>query len=129
MTAAVQLVGLDPYLGFFHAIEYGRPSLALDVMEEFRPLIVDAMVLELLHKRKITLDDFAWHKQGKRPVELREAAVQTLIEQYEQRMLREVFHPTAQQRTTYRRCVELQVRQIAQVVLGKRKVYQPLIVR
>src|SRR5581483_800646 len=57
--AAVNVLGFDPYCGYLHADRYGRPSLALDLMEEFRPLIVDATVLSCLNKRVIQPEDFA----------------------------------------------------------------------
>jgi CRISP-associated protein Cas1 len=56
--AAVSLVGLDPYLGCLHAVEYGRPSLPLDLMEEWRPLLVDSLVLSLFNLRTLTPGDF-----------------------------------------------------------------------
>lgn len=56
--AAAYRVGLDPYLGFFHVIDYGRPSLALDLIEEFRPVVVDPLIIGLLEKGIITRADF-----------------------------------------------------------------------
>ena len=56
--AAVQVLGFDPYCGYLHADRYGRPSLALDLMEEFRPIIVDAVVLACLNKRILQPTDF-----------------------------------------------------------------------
>ncbi len=129
VTGAVQLVGLDAYLGFFHAVEYGRPSLALDVMEEFRPLIVDTLVLQLLGSRVITSADFVWTRDPKRPVHLSEGAVTLFLERYEERINTQVYHPGVQQQTSYRRCFELQVRQVARIMLDKATAYRPLIAR
>lgn len=129
LTAAVQLVGLDPYLGFFHAIDYGRPSLVLDVMEEFRPIIVDPMVLEIVNRRMLTKDDFTWTGNSKRPVRLSDAGCEVVLREYEKRIHAEVYHPLVEQNTTYRRCFELQVRQLARVVLGKTAEYQPMTIR
>src|SRR3972149_6090766 len=70
--AAVQLVGLDPYLGFFHTVQYGRPSLALDLMEEFRPLLVDPMVLDLIDRAGMGAQDFRRGSEGEKPLLLRE---------------------------------------------------------
>lgn len=56
---AVQTVGFDPYLGILHQLEYKRPSLALDLMEEFRPLLVDSLVLRVCSDGRIGPDDFA----------------------------------------------------------------------
>ncbi|MCI0549490.1 MAG: CRISPR-associated endonuclease Cas1, partial [Anaerolineae bacterium] len=58
MTTACELIGLDPYLGFFHAIDYGRPSMALDLMEEFRPIVADSIVLEAVNRPYVSLADF-----------------------------------------------------------------------
>src|SRR5204863_3565214 len=58
VASAVQLVGFDHFVGYLHSSFYGRPSLALDITEEFRPIIVDSVVLTLLNKRMLTLSDF-----------------------------------------------------------------------
>ena len=68
VTATVQLVGLDPYLGFFHTIDYGRPSLSLDMMEEFRPVLVDWPVLDLVNQKQITAESFERTPNPKLPV-------------------------------------------------------------
>jgi len=127
--AAVQLVGLDPYLGFFHAIEYARPSLALDVMEEFRPILIDTLILELVQRKRLTPAQFVRTGRSKRPVEMSDQGVQMLLRSYEERLADRVTHPVARERTTYRRCLELQVRQVGDIVLGKRKEYVPLTLR
>jgi len=129
ILAAVQLVGLDPYLGFFHAIEYGKPSLALDVMEEFRPIIVDGLVLYLFNNGIFTRTDFVWSGEKERPVRLSDKAMEEFIRRYEERINIRVFHPGVRQRTTYRRCFELQVRQLARVILGKAEQYRPMRIR
>lgn len=129
VTAAVQLVGLDPYLGFFHAIAYGRPSLSLDVMEEFRPLLVDTVAWELVNKEQITPADCVRTGRAQRPIELNDQAVERLITTYEKRLVSRVTYPPSGQKVTYRRCLELQVRQIARIVLGKAKHYRPMVVR
>jgi CRISPR-associated protein Cas1 len=128
-TAAVQLVGLDPYLGFFHAIAYARPSLALDVMEEFRPILVDTLVLDLVNRRRLTPADFVRTGRKERPIELSESGVQLFLRTYEERLETQVRHPVSGDRTTYRRCLELQVRQMARMVLGKAKRYVPVTIK
>ena len=127
--AAVQLVGLDPYLGFFHAIEYARPSLALDVMEEFRPIVVDTLVLELVNRRRLTPADFVRTGRRERPIELSDSGVELLLRAYEERLETRVRHPITGDRTTYRRCLELQVRQMAGMVLGRAKRYVPVTIK
>jgi CRISPR-associated protein Cas1 len=126
VTAAVQLVGLDPYLGFFHALGYDRPALALDLMEELRPVIVDSMFLDVVAKKRLRADDFQRTRNPKRPCSLGEAGVRVVIEQYEQRLQSPVVHALAHGQTTYRRAIELQVRQMARVIRGEEREYRPL---
>ncbi|MDR3569714.1 MAG: CRISPR-associated endonuclease Cas1 [Syntrophobacteraceae bacterium] len=64
VMAAVCMAGFDPYLGCLHTVEYGRPSLALDLMEEWRALVVDSLVLSLFNLRTLTLDDFELRPLG-----------------------------------------------------------------
>lgn len=130
VMAAVQLVGLDPYLGFFHVIEYGRPSLALDLMEEFRPLVCDPLVLNLLNLQILQRSDFRRTGDAARPVMMTEAAVKRVIEKYEERVNATTSYsylPPKAFDTTWRRVFELQTRQMARVVKGEEKVYRAML--
>ena len=118
-TAAVQLVGLDPFLGFFHAIDYGRPSLSLDLMEPFRPLI-DRLVMEWITGEKISPRDFRPARKRDGATLLSDDARTRYLRAYEQQIERRVLYPSSGERTSFRRCLELQARELAQVVLGKR---------
>ncbi len=129
VTAAVQVVGLDPYLGFFHTIDYGRPSLALDLMEEFRPVLVDGVVLELVQAGQLTAADFEQTGQAEQPVRLKESSINTLIQRYEQRAGEKAAHPDAGGQTSLRRVIELQVRRLARLMLGQEKGYEPFMVK
>ena len=129
VSAAVQLVGLDPYLGFFHTIDYGRPSLALDMMEEFRPVLVDTIVLKLIFSQHVTSTDFEWTKRPKQPVRMQAATMDRLIEAYEQRVSEKAAHPEAGGQTSLRRVIELQVRRLARLMLGQGKAYNPFLMR
>jgi CRISPR-associated protein Cas1 len=122
-TAVVQLTGLDPFLGFFHAIDYGRPSLSLDLMEPFRPL-VDGLVLAWIGEGKVTPRDFGPQRPKDGAVLLNDDARSRYFRAYEQQMERQVLYPPTGERTACRRCLELQARQLAQVVLGKRAAFQ-----
>jgi CRISPR-associated protein Cas1 len=125
--AAVQLVGLDPYLGFFHSLDYGRPSLALDLMEPFRP-VVDDMVLGMIESRRIQRKDFREERRKNgHAVLLEEQALRRYLETYEARMVQRVRYPGTGEHTARRRCLELQTRELAQVVLGKRKRFDPFL--
>lgn len=129
VEAKIQLVGLDPYLGFFHTLGYGKPALALDVMEEFRPTISDVVVLNLVHSEQVTLDDFEWTNEQEFPVRMSREAVDKVVAAYEQRLEDRVFHPLANGQTSYRRAIELQVRQMARVIRQEAESYEPLVMR
>jgi CRISPR-associated protein Cas1 len=126
VTSAVQLVGLDPYLGFFHTVQYGRPSLALDLMEQFRPLVVDPLAVDLIARDEIGPQDFARGAEKARPVLLKEEAVKRVIQRYEERITSLVRYPLTGEQATYRRCIELQTRQLARVVKGEAAAYVPM---
>jgi CRISPR-associated protein Cas1 len=126
VMAAVQLVGLDSYLGFFHTVQYGRPSLALDVMEQFRPLLVDPLVVELINSGEIGLQDFARGGEQTRPVQIKPEAIGRVIRRYEEYATATVRYPLTGEQATFRRCIELQTRQLARVVKGESQVYQPM---
>jgi len=119
-TATVQLVGLDPFLGFFHVIDYGRPSLTLDLMEPFRPL-VDDLVLDMVGEKKISRGDFRPRRRDDGAVLLKEDTLARYFGAYERQIEKRVLYPPTGERTPYRRCLELQARQLAQVLLGKRE--------
>jgi len=82
--AALQIAGLDPDLGFLHTSHHGSPALALDMMEEFRPSIVDALVLQTLNGGILKPDDFVVGKQ--RPCELSHEAFKTFVREFERRL-------------------------------------------
>src|SRR5271166_5746067 len=121
-TIAAYAVGLDPYVGFYHQPRFGRPALALDVLEEFRSLIVDSTVLTLLNNRMLGLTDFV---QAGQAVNLTSAARKVLFEAYESRMNNVVIHPVFDYKVSYRGALELQFRMIAKVITGEIAVYHP----
>jgi CRISPR-associated protein Cas1 len=129
VEAKLQLVGLDPYLGVFHALGYDRPGLALDIMEEFRPSIADSVVLNLVRGEKITLADFERTNLPELPVRMTKAAMETVVRAYEARMADRIFHPLDKGQTEYRRAIELQIRQMAQIIEGAATEYKPLEMR
>ena len=126
VTLAILAVGLDPYLGFFHQPRYGRPALALDVMEEFRPLIVDSIVLSAINTGVIQSSDFV--RRGG-AVALTTAGRGKFLRAYERRMDEEVAHPVFGYRLSYRRTLEVQVRLLARHLLGEIPSYPPFATR
>lgn len=126
VITALEVTGLDPYDGFFHADKYGRPALALDLVEEFRSVIVDSLALTLVNKRMLQPDDFQAKGDG---VVLRPAALRKFLKQYVKRLQTEVFHPLAGKRLTYQKCLEMQARLLRKAIESDDETYLPLFVR
>ena len=126
VTIALQTVGFDPYLGFYHQPRYGRPALALDLMEEFRPLVVDSVVLSAINTGALKHDDFI--RRGG-AVTLTSAGRAKFIRAYERRMDEEVTHPIFGYRLSYRRIIDVQVRLLARHLTGEIAEYPPFATR
>ena len=90
-AAALETVGLDPYVGFLHALRPGRTSLALDMMEEFRAYLGDRFVLSLINKRQISSKDFLY--QGDSGVILTDSGRKTFITSWQNRKRETIIHP------------------------------------
>ena len=126
VASAIQTVGLDHYIGYLHSSFYGRPALALDLMEEFRPLIVDSIVLTILNKHILAPDDFVEELGAYR---LKQEKRKVFFTQFEQRLNEEISHPIFGYQTTYRRCLELQTRLLAKFLTGEIDSYPPFLTR
>ena len=124
--AAACAVGFDPYKGFFHADRHGKPSLALDLMEEFRPVIADSVVLTLINNESLTPGDFLVWRDA---CQLGEAGRRAFFRAYEQRKATEVTHPVYGYRMTYGRMLEVQARMLAAAVRGESPHYSGFRVR
>jgi CRISPR-associated protein Cas1 len=116
VSLAVQSVGFDPFLGFYHRPRYGRPALALDLMEEFRPLIADSVVLTAVNTGVVRPSEFT---QRAGAVNLNETGRVKFIRQYERRMDELVTHPVFGYRISYRRVLEVQARLLARFLAGE----------
>lgn len=114
-TAALHRVGLDPYVGLFHTVRPGRPALALDLMEEFRPVIADSAVVRCINNGEVTLDSFTVRSRG---VALTDAGRRQFIRALEGRMGTEITHPTFGTRFSYRRILEIQARLLSKALQG-----------
>lgn len=108
--------GLDPLLGFYHQPRFGRPALALDLMEEFRPIVSDSIVLSALNTGVLEPSDFDEHSTG---VALRPAGRRRFLLAYERRMDQLVTHPVFGYRLSYRRVLEVQARLFGRFLLGE----------
>lgn len=123
---ALTRVGLDPDLGFMHAVEPGRPALALDLMEAFRPLIVDSIVLRGFKTKQLKGADFVRVGPACR---MSDAARRRFISMYEQRVDELVTHPVFDTRMSYRRIVEVDARLLARCLAGELATWMPMVTR
>ncbi len=128
IQSAVNLVGFDPYLGYLHTQRYGRPSLALDLMEEFRPLVVDAVVLSGLNKRAIAPGDFTSEPLSG-AVSLTPEGLRTFLRLYELKKQSKFKHPVLQTQCTYQESFEIQARLLAKYLMTETDKYPPLILK
>ena len=126
MLAACLVVGFDPYLGLFHRPRFGRPALALDLAEEFRPLLADSCVLTLVNNREISASDFVIRAGA---VSLTGEGRRKVLRAWERRMTTTVLHPVFGYSVSYRRAAELQARILAAHLAGELPVYEPLVTR
>lgn len=159
VIAAVNLAGFDPYFGTLHSMDYGRPSLALDLMEEWRPIIVDTLVLSVFNLKALTPSDFEERKAvltEKEPTDtvslergpkkdltelpgdeekespavlLTETGFRKFITQYERKMGQKVQYHLTGDQLSYRDCIREQVRHFARYLKGEEAEYQPMPLR
>jgi len=109
-------VGFDPLLGFYHRPRYGKPALALDLMEPFRPVIADSAVIGVINNGEIRASDF-FDREGS--VLLKPPARKRLVGAYERRLATEIRHPLFGYRASYRRIFEIQARLLGRFLLGE----------
>ncbi len=109
-------VGFDPYRGFYHQPRYGRPALALDLMEPFRPLIVDSTVIQVINNGEVAPSDFL---QAGPAVNLNERGRKAFIAAFERRLSQEITHPVFGYQVPYRTVLELQARLLGRHLLGE----------
>jgi CRISPR-associated protein Cas1 len=126
LTVTCYAVGFDPLLGFYHQPRFGRPALALDLMEPFRPLIVDSAVLSAINTRMVTPGDFVGVSDS---VALTASGRKGFFRAYELRMDGLVTHPLFDYRVSYRRLLEVQARLLARVIEGEIGEYPVFVTR
>jgi CRISPR-associated protein Cas1 len=126
MTIACYAVGFDPYMGFYHQLRHGRPALALDLLEPFRPLIADSAVLSAINTRMVTERDFV---RAGASVALTPGGRKGFFRAYELRMDSLVTHPLFDYRVSYRRLLEIQARLLARVIEGEIATYPVFVTR
>lgn len=113
-------VGFDPYLGFYHQPRYGRPALALDLMEEFRPLVADSVGISLINNGELRPGDFIARAGA---VALTDSGRRRVIDAYERRLETLVTHPRFGYAISYRRIFEVQARLLARFLMGEIAAY------
>jgi CRISPR-associated protein Cas1 len=126
-VAACEGVGLDPQVGYLHALRPGRPALALDLAEEFRAPIVERLVLAIVNRRQLSPKDFEERPGG--AIFMTNAARATVLEAYQRRKQEEVIHPLLQQRVPTGLLPHIQARLLARYMRGDIQDYVPYLVR
>jgi CRISPR-associated protein Cas1 len=113
---ACRAAGLDPYDGFYHADKYGRPALALDLVEEFRALIADSVVLTAINKRICQPKDFQPGGAEEGGVYLSRPGLRAFLAQFSRRLACPVFHPQAGRPVSYQKVLEIQARRLRKAI-------------
>ncbi len=126
MFCTALAAGFDPYLGFYHQPHYGRTALALDLMEEFRPIIADSAALALFNKKELCEEHFVKTGIG---ISLTPEGKKKVVAAYEQRIQDEIVHPIFGYKISYRRVFEVQARLLSRVLSGELKEYPAFVVR
>jgi len=146
MESAVLRAGLDPMVGVFHSPEYGRPSLVLDLIEEFRPVLVDALVLRVINRREVAAEDFEelhddaelaavadeegeQAKGNDRAVWLGPTGRRVFFRAWGRRLRETHFYPVRQQTLMLEEIMQQQVYQLARLLKGEAEQYQAFVIR
>jgi CRISPR-associated protein Cas1 len=124
--SATEAAGLDPQLGFLHAVRPGRAALALDLQEEFRPL-ADRLVLTLINRGQVSVDDFQLHEGG--AVSLQGDARKTVVVAFQERKQEEMTHPLLAQSLALGLVPMVQARLMARAIRGEIENYEPFLIR
>ena len=125
-TVTLSAVGFDPYRGFYHQPRYGRPALALDLMEPFRPLVADSSVIQAINNGEVKPTDFV---SAAGSVALDADGRKRFIAAFERRLGHEVTHPLFGYKVSYRRLLELQARLFGRYLLGELDEYPNFVTR
>jgi len=127
VRSALEGVGLDPAVGFLHRERPGRPSLALDIMEEFRPYLADRLALTLINRRQITASDFIRTEVG--GFVLKDKARKDVLTAWQERKREEIEHPFLKEKMTVGMLLHMQARLLARYMRGDMDAYPPFVMR
>jgi len=127
VRSALETVGLDPQVGFLHQLRSGRPSLALDLMEEFRAYLGDRIMLNLINLKQVTKKDFEIRESGE--VRMSDNARKALLNAYQKRKQEEVTHPFLGEKMTIGLLPHIQAQLLARHIRGDISDYLPFYMR
>lgn len=122
-TSALEVVGLDPYVGFLHTDRPGRPSLALDLMEELRPLFADRLALSLVNRKQVAAKGFTAKESG--GILMDEDTRKAVILAWQERKKEEIVHPFLNERIPFGLIPHVQALLLARYVRGDLDAYPP----
>ena len=125
--SALEAVGLDPQLGFLHAVRPGRAALALDLMEEFRAILADRLALTLINRNQLKADDFVLRSGV--AVQLQDDARKALIVAYQERKQEIIEHPLLEQKISVGLLPKIHAQLLARVIRGDTETYIPFLAR
>jgi CRISPR-associated protein Cas1 len=120
VLSALRQYNLDPFLGILHADRHGRPALALDLQEEFRPIFCDAFTIRLVNKSILDHNDFQMDNR------LKDYAFKKYLSKYDDYMKEEFIHPRFKYKVSRRKAARMQAILLRKVITGELKDYYPL---
>jgi CRISPR-associated protein Cas1 len=123
VRSALETVGLDPQVGFLHQLRSGRPSLALDIMEEFRAYLGDRVMLNLINLKQVAKKDFEIRESGE--VRMSDSARKELLTAYQKRKQEEITHPFLGEKMTIGLLPHIQAQLLARYIRGDIEIYPP----
>lgn len=127
ITSALESVGLDPYIGVFHAVRPGRTSLSLDILEEFRAYLCDRFVLSLINRKQIQLNDFI--HQGTEGIVMTDKGRKTFISAWQSRKQEEIIHPYLEEKVKIGLLPFVQAKLLARHFRGELDAYPPFLMK
>lgn len=125
VRSALESCGLDAAVGFLHRDRSGRPGLALDLMEEFRPMMADRLAISLINRRQVTKKDFTCEPSG--AVYLKEDSRKTVLTAWQERKSETITHPFLEEKMTVGLLPFIQARLIARYLRGDMDAYPPIL--
>jgi CRISPR-associated protein Cas1 len=126
-ASALEAVGLDPQVGFLHRDRPGRAGLALDLMEEFRPFLVDRLALSVVNRKQVRAGGFDEREDG--GVWMNDDTRKAVLVAYQERKQEEITHPFLGEKTTVGMLVHLQAQLLARHLRGDLDAYPPFVWR